>query len=40
MKGKLLILLKKRVKKQKVIVASFSDNEQRALFDLLRKTNM
>jgi hypothetical protein len=38
--GKLLILIKKRVKKFKMIVASFSDNEQKAIFDLLSKKGM
>lgn len=38
--GQLLILLKKRIKKFKVIVASFSENEQAAIFDLLSKHKM
>jgi ABC-type phosphate/phosphonate transport system ATPase subunit len=38
--GQLLILLKKRTKKFKVIVASFSENEQAAIFDLLSKQGM
>ncbi len=40
MKGKLLMLLKKRVKKLKVIITSLSDNEQKVVFDLLKKSNM
>lgn len=34
------MLLKKRVKKIKIIIASLSDNQQRAVFDMLTKCKM